>query len=201
MTHRASLFGALAAGLMIMSIVPAYAANQGRILVIDRSAVLRGSKVGQDIVKQVNTYTQQAENDLKSQGNALRQQAEGLKTQLAILSADVKKKKMAEFESRQRNLQQLAQKKQALIQGGFFKARQAIESALGPILQGIMVERGATLLLDRNAVLMGTDNSVDITGVAIQRLNQKLPTVKVELTPLPPEVQQQMLAQQQAQGR
>ena len=48
-----------------------------------------------------------------------------------------------------------------------------------------MAERGANLLLDRNAVVLGTVD-VDITGVAIARLNQKLPAVKVVLTPLPP---------------
>ena len=45
-------------------------------MVIDRSAVLRLSKVGQDIVRQVNAYTQQAENDLKGQSASLRQQGE-----------------------------------------------------------------------------------------------------------------------------
>jgi outer membrane protein len=65
------------------------------------------------------------------------------------------------------------------------KARQQVEQALGPILQAIMTERGANLLLDRNAVVLGTVD-VDVTGVAIARLNQKLPAVKVVLTPLPP---------------
>jgi hypothetical protein len=48
-----------------------------------------------------------------------------------------------------------------------------------------MTERGANLLLDRNAVVLGTVD-VDVTGVAIARLNQKLPAVKVVLAPLPP---------------
>ena len=43
-----------------------------------------------------------------------------------------------------------------------------------------MAERGANLLLDRNAVVLGTVD-VDVTGVAIARLNQTLPTVKVML--------------------
>ncbi len=199
MTNRASFLAplAIAASLLVLGSAPAVAAAQGRILVIDRTAVLRSSKAGQDIVRQVNVYTDQAEKDLKGQGAALRSQGEALKQQLAILSADVKARKLKEFEARQAGLQQLAQKKQSLIQGGFFKARQQVEQALGPVLQGIMVEKGATMLLDRNAVVMGTDASVDITALAVQRLDQKMPTLKVELTPLPPGVQQQM--QQQGQ--
>ncbi|MBV8976118.1 MAG: OmpH family outer membrane protein [Alphaproteobacteria bacterium] len=168
-----------------------------RILVIDRTMVLRLSKVGQDVVKQVNAYTQQAESQLRGEGQGLRQQGEALKQQLAILSADVKARKVKEFEARQKNLQEEAQKKQTLIQGGFIKARMTIENTLGPILQGIMVERNANLLLDKTSVLMGTDPSLDITQLAVQRLDQKLPSLHVDLVPPPPGMVPQQQQQQQ----
>jgi Skp family chaperone for outer membrane proteins len=156
-----------------------------KILVIDRAAILRGSVVGQNIMKQVQTLTASAENMLKGQDAALRQEGAALQQQLAILSASVKAAKIKAFQAKQAALQQSVQTQQGLIQGGVLKARQQVEQALGPILQGIMAERGANLLLDRNAVVLGTVD-VDITGVAIARLNQKLPAVKVVLTPLPP---------------
>jgi len=180
--------GALFAGTAL----PARAAGpqpQGtpapKILVIDRTIILRASKAGQDVVRQVNAYTEQLEKDFKGQGASLRQQYQQLQQQMAILSADVKARKVKDFENRKASLQAQAQKRQSLIQGGFYKARQQMEQALGPILQGIMKERGANLLLDRSAVVLGTDPSIDITGVAVQRLNQKMPTVKVELVPPP----------------
>ena len=199
MTQKSISFGILAVvgSLVFAAIAPsgAAAAPGGgtpapKILVIDRATILRASKVGQDIVRQVNAYTEQAERDLKGQGTALRQQGEDLKRQLAILSADVKARKIKEFEARQAGLQAIAQKKQGLIQGGFFQARQKVEQALGAILQGIMAERGANLLLDRNAVVLGTVD-VDVTGLAVQRLDQKMPAVKVELVPPPPGMPQQ----------
>ncbi|HWA92889.1 MAG TPA: OmpH family outer membrane protein [Rhizomicrobium sp.] len=182
------LFGILAS--VAISAGAAAATPTPKILVIDRTMILRNSKVGQDIVRQVNAYTDQAERDLKGQGAALRAEGEKLKTQLAILSADVKARRIKDFETKQGGLQQLAQKKQSLIQGGFIKARQDVERALGPVLQGIMVERGANLLLDRNSVVMGTDPALDVTGLAVQRLDQKLPTIKVELVAPPPGLQQ-----------
>jgi outer membrane protein len=181
--------GALLAGIAS----PALAAGpqpQGtpapKILVIDRTIILRASKAGQDVVRQVNGYTQQLENDFKGQGAALRQQYQQLQQQAAILSADVKARKIKDFEAKKNALQAQAQKRQSLIQGGFIKARQQMEQALGPILQEIMKERGANMLLDRSAVVLGTDASMDITGMAVQRLNQKLPTIKVELVAPPP---------------
>jgi len=195
MTKRI-LFALAAAAVALASTAASAATPTPRILVIDRTMVLRQSKVGQDVVRQVNAYTEQAEKQLRGESDSLRQQGEALKQQLAILAPDVKARKMKEFESRQRSLQDEAQKKQSLIQGGFIKARMTIENTLGPILQGIMVERNANLLLDKQSVLMGTDPALDITQVAVQRLDQKLPSLHVDLVPPPQGFVPQQPAQQ-----
>ena len=84
------------------------------------------------------------------------------------------------------------QERSKLIQGGVFASQQQVEQALGPILQGIMKERGATILVDRSAVLLAP-NALDVTQLVIQRLDMKMPTVKVDLKAPPPgaEPQQQ----------
>jgi Skp family chaperone for outer membrane proteins len=163
---------------------PAAGTPVPKILVINREAILRLSKVGQDIVKQVNGYTQSAEKEFKGQGEQLRKDGAALQQQLAILAPDVKAKKIADFENRQRSLQAKVEMRQQQIQGGVLQARQKIETALGPIVQGIMQERGATLLLDRGAIVWGTGD-IDITRTAIQRLDQKMQTVKVNLVSPP----------------
>ena len=164
---------------------PAKPTPDPRILVIDRAAILRGSAVGQSIMKQAQALALTAENGLKGRANALRSEGAALQQQLAILSASVKAAKIKAFEAKQAALQQDAQKQQGLIQGGVLKARQQVEAKLGPILQRIMARRRANLLLDRNAVVLGTVD-VDITGDAITDLNKVLPSVKVVPTPLPP---------------
>lgn len=156
-----------------------------KILVINREAILQVSKVGQSIAQQIKAYTLQAEKDFKGQGDALRNDGQALQQQIAILAPDVKAKKIADFQARERSLQMKIQQRQALIQGGVLQARKQMEQALGPIVQGIMQERGANLLLDRGAVVFGSAD-MDVTRVAIQRLDQKLPTVKVELVAPPP---------------
>jgi Skp family chaperone for outer membrane proteins len=186
--------GAVAAGAFAiaagMFVAPAMAQSKPagtpvpKILVINREAILRLSKVGQDIVKQVNGYTKSAEKEFKGQGEQLRKDGAALQQQLAILAPDVKAKKIADFENRQRALQAKVETRQQQIQGGVLQARQKIETALGPIVQGIMQERGATLLLDRGAIVWGTGD-IDITRTAIQRLDQKMTTVKVNLVSPP----------------
>lgn len=165
-----------------------------KILVIDRNAILRASKVGQDIVRQVNGYTQSAESSFRAEGDALQKEGRALQQQVAILAPDVKAKKIRDFQNKQAAFQRKVEARQGLIQGGVFKARQQVEAALGPILKGIMMERGANLLLDRSSIVLGTVN-IDITSIAVQRLDQKMPTVKVDLVALPAGLQAQ-LAQQ-----
>jgi Skp family chaperone for outer membrane proteins len=156
------------------------------------------SKVGQNIVQQVNAYTQAAEKEFKGTAASLRSQQSQLQQQVAILAPDVKAKKIKAFEGQQQAFQQKVQMRQAQIQGGVAQARQQVEAALGPILQQLMAERHANLLLDRQAIVLGTVN-VDITGAAVQRLDQKLPTLKVQLVTPSPQMLQQMRAQQQQQ--
>jgi len=211
-THFANRLAQLAAGISLIASLglagapPALAqpaaatkaAPAPKILVIDRAAILRNSKVGKDIVRQVSAFTQSAEHDFKGESDELRQEGQQLQQQVAILAPDVKAKKIQAFEAKQQAFQQKVEDRQGKIQGGVLKARQQVEQALGPILQGIMTERGANLLLDRNAVVLGTVD-VDITNAAIQRLDQKMPSVKVTLTDPPPGYMQALEAQQQQQ--
>ncbi|HEY6578081.1 MAG TPA: OmpH family outer membrane protein [Rhizomicrobium sp.] len=164
-----------------------------KILVVDRQAILRLSKVGQDIVRQVNTMTTSAETQFRAEKEALQKEEQTLAQQGAILAPDIRAQKQKAFEAKVSAFQQKVQSRQSMIQGGVMNARRQVEAALGPILQGIMTERGANLLLDRqNVVLAMVD--VDVTKVTIQRLDQKLPAVKVQLTT--PSLADQMQMQQ-----
>ena len=104
--------------------------------------------------------------------------------QVAILAPDVRAQKVKAFQAKEAAFKQKVEGRQSLIQGGVLKARQQVEAALGPILQGIMQERGANILLDRAAIVLGMVD-IDVTQLTVQRLNQKLPTVKVQLVNAP----------------
>lgn len=57
-----------------------------------------------------------------------------------------------------------------------------------------MIERQANILLDRSMVVLSTVGDIDVTRLAIQRLDQKLPTVKVQLVSVPANAQSAMQA-------
>jgi len=152
-----------------------------KVLVINRQAILQSSKVGQDIARQVQAYAAQAKADMDAQGKALQTEGQALQQQIAILAPDVKQKKIDAFQAKEAGLQAQAQRREAQIQGGLMSAQTAVENVLGPILQGIMAQRGANLILDKNAVVFANTGAFDITQTAIDQLNQKMSAVKVTL--------------------
>ena len=183
----------LAITFLAAASMPALAANPPppmpqRILLIDRQAILRFSKVGQDVAHQIEVYGNQAKADIAGQQKALQAEAQQLQQQIAILAADAKAQKVKAFEAKQAGLQAGAQKKEQAIQGGFLVAQQTIAKTLEPILQSLMQQRGANMILDKNALVYASPDAVkafDITQPAIEQLNQKLPGLKVSLAAPP----------------
>jgi Skp family chaperone for outer membrane proteins len=154
-----------------------------RIIVIDRNFILQRSSAGQDMLNQVQTLSKAAETQFKTEEQALATEAGQLQQQLAILAPDVRDQKEKDFTNKQQAFQGRVQQRQAEIQAGFNKAARQVEVALEPILKAIMVERTANMVLDRSAVILSSAD-VDVTPVAVQRLDKALPHVKVDLTPV-----------------
>ncbi|HEX4177097.1 MAG TPA: OmpH family outer membrane protein [Rhizomicrobium sp.] len=176
------------AGLISASLTTAALADppQPKIVVLDRAAIMQFSKAGQDIAKQIQTYSTQAKADLQNQGRALEAEERTLQQQVAILAPDVKAKRIAAFQAKQQALQAQVQKKDEQMRYAFAQARQQMEGKLGPILQGLVKARGANMVLDKQAVVFATQGGFDITGDAINQLNQQLPTLKVNFNVTPP---------------
>jgi Skp family chaperone for outer membrane proteins len=153
------------------------------ILFVDRGAIVRNSAVGKDMFKQVEALAKKMEADYKPENDKLQADFQTLQSQFQVLAPDAREAKRRELEARRQAFQKKVQDRQAEIQGGMNKARQQLEAALGPILEQMMVERSANLLLDRSMVVLGSVD-LDVTQVAVQRLDRALP--KITVTPQKP---------------
>src|SRR3954468_6059851 len=192
---RTSIFGTLARANALALALPfllaptaAYAdPPQPKIVVLDRAAIMTFSKAGQDIAKQMQAYSNQAKNELAARGKALQNDGRNLQQQVAILAPDLKAKKLADFQAREQALQGEVQKKDEQMRTAFAQARQTMEAKLGPILQQLVKERGANLVLDKQAVVFAPSaGGFDITGDAIKRLDQQMPALKINFNAAPP---------------
>ena len=163
---------------------PGPGAAAPRIIVIDRQFILARSLAGQEMMTQAQNLSKQSETEFKAQEQLLVTEAGQLQQQLAIMAPDVRDQKEKEFTTKQQAFQARVSQRQAEIQAGLGKAGHVIEVALEPILKALMSERGANMVFDRGSVILSTAD-VDVTPVAVQRLDKALPHVKVELTAVP----------------
>jgi Skp family chaperone for outer membrane proteins len=185
---------ALAFALVALS-APAFAANPPpapKIVVLDRLAIMQASKAGQDIARQVRAFTEQAKRELQGQGQALQAEERTLQQQVAILAPDVKQKRIAAFQAKATAFSGAAAKKDEQIKAGFYQARQQLEQQVGPILQQVVAEHGANMVLDKQAVVTASVGGLDITKEVIDKLDAKTPSIKVSMNapPLPQSMQQ-----------
>lgn len=155
------------------------------MLVVDKGAIMEGSKAGQDIGRQVQAFAAQARGELSGQMKALQSEGQTLKAQAAGMAPDVRDKRIAAFEAKQAALQQVTAKKEDQIKQAVAKAQQTLSQKLGPILKQIMDERHANMIVDKQAVVFGTDPSLDVSMEAIKRLDVQLPSVHVDLAQAP----------------
>ena len=168
---------------------PAPAAAAGKpapaavILFLDRGTVLRKSAVGTDMYKQVEALAKKMETDFAPENKKIQTDIQALQAQADVLTPQARQAKVKELETRRQSLQKKVQDRQASIQGGLANARTTIERALAPILEKLLTERRANLLLDRGLVVLGA-TELDITNTVIERLNKSLP--KVVVTPAAP---------------
>jgi Skp family chaperone for outer membrane proteins len=148
------------------------------ILVVDRGAILRTSAAGKDLIKQVDELGKSMEAKYGEEEKKLRADAQELQEQAGVLSAEARNKKERDLRERGEALQKKVQEEQTAIQNGINAARTQIEQNLGPILNALFQERGATIMLDRGAIVLGSVD-IDITAETITRLDQIMPSVKV----------------------
>jgi outer membrane protein len=175
---------AVAAPTPAAAAAAATAAAAPRIIVIDRAFILQRSSAGQEMLAQAQNLSKQAETQFKTEEGQLAAEAGQLQQQLAILAPDVRDQKEKDFNTKQQAFQARVTQRQAEIQAGFNKAARVVEIALEPILKTLMTERGANMVFDRSSVILSTVD-IDVTPVAVQRLDKALPHVKVELTAVP----------------
>lgn len=174
-------------------------AQAQQVLVMSEERILRESAVGQHIATQLETIGAEIQAELAPLGQAIQQENEALSAETSALSEEAIRQR-PDLVSRLQTLQQDAQQfevrrrvaQQELV-ATERAAMQPVLETLQTVLQEIVQERGAAVLLDRSNVVYAGE-SVDITASAIERLNQRIATTPVNRVRAP---QQGQAGQQQ----
>jgi outer membrane protein len=170
------------------------------ILIINHAQVLAQSKVGQSMGPQLEKLQETANTELNAEVEKLTKEGEDLKKQRDLMAEDVWMERARQLAIKQNNLPTLREVKLRELSIAEQQALAHVNEKLNPILQKIVQDRGATILLDRSAVLYASADS-DITSQVISELDKVMTSVKVEKVSLA-ELQRQaeQAAKQQQSG-
>jgi Skp family chaperone for outer membrane proteins len=185
---KSASVAALAAVLLCPRAALPASSQSTAILFVDRHAVMNGSKLGTTIRAQIMADENKIQDDLGPEDVALRKEMAAFQSQSASLPADVRARKSLELQQRQATHQQKMQDRENLVHGGEIVAGHAYFAAVKSVVHAIMLERGASAVIDKSAMADGVDG-LDITPEVIRRLDRQMTNYKVPLVK-PPEDQQ-----------
>ena len=176
-------------GLSAALLFSASAFAQSTILVVDTGRVLRDSDVGKHIKRQLETIGKSMESEAKAKASPLESKGKSLEAQLkgktrASLQTDTAlKAQLQSFQKDQQAVKVDLAFKQKEMQITEAKAVQKVQERLRVILEAIVAERNADVVLERSLVIYG--DPVDVTDTVISRLNSQMKTVPVTRERLP----------------
>ena len=158
---------------------PKASSSDLKVLVVDQQAVLRNSLAGQDIARQATVLRDQISGEVQAEQNAIINAEKDLSANGQVYSPAQRDDKLKALDARRRAYPEFEQRKSEILQMSITNASNKVAAALRPILQTLIDQNKATLLLDRGQVMYAAP-SYDVTDDAIKRLNAVLTTVKVE---------------------
>ncbi len=149
------------------------------ILVLDRAQLLGESDAGKNITEQAKELQELIAKELQEEFDALKKEEEQLISQQSLLAPEVLQERAQKLQIKQRDFEITRQVKNREFQASIARAQNEIGKVLEPILGDIITERSGTILIDRSNIMFAIPD-IDVTPVALRRLNEKLQTVKLE---------------------
>ncbi len=144
-------------------------ATQG-VLIVNRDLVLAESEPA----RQLRELERQRRIALQASFEEINRSLEAEEAEIAEvrgrLSADEFEARVREFDLRVREARRSSQEANETLQAEFVAARRNLAQALNPILQDILISRGAIVMLNAQTVLMARGD-IDVTREAIERFS------------------------------
>ncbi len=150
------------------------------ILIVNRAELISQSKAGKTIPGQAETVRDSVAKELEAEAEKLRKDIENYQKNASLMSDEVRQKTEQELAMRQQvGLPQRAQIMEQAFSAAVQNAQAKVLRESQPILKEIVDKRGATILLDRSAVMYAAPET-DITQEVISRLDKKMDKVEVQ---------------------
>lgn len=144
------------------------------ILIVDRAQIVSQTKAGKTIPGQAEEVKKSVEKELTAEADKLKKDIESFQKNASLMSDEVRQQTEQELAGRyQVGLPQRVQIMEQAFSAAVQTAQAKILVESQPILKEIVEKRGATILLDRSAVMYAAPET-DVTQEVIAALDKKM---------------------------
>lgn len=147
--------------------------------VVDADAVLQQSKAGLSLKAQADPKLKAINSDFEKQQKQWNDARRKLAAQQNTLSADDVKKKLQELQQQADQESKVLNDRRRALEQGIAKSKDQIVQALVDVVGDVAKAHGLTIVVLRNAAPY-FDPSYDISAEVRQKLDAKLPSVKLQ---------------------
>lgn len=187
MTHsvrRKPWLAAVLAAIGLVLAVPAQAQKMPQTVaaVIDYQRITREAAAFKNAREQLDKYRAGLQGEVAKDEEKLRAEEQELMRQRTVLAPEAFEQRRRDFEKKVMELQRGAQERSRSFEQVYNNVSGDIRKVLAGIVTDLGKERGFNIVFDRAMLSYRADN-LDITDEVLKRLDQKLPTVKVQLPP------------------
>jgi len=163
-----------ALGVLCGLSVPALAAEDGKIGVVDLQRCMRESVEGERILNELKEKKESLQKQLDKKQDELVELKKDLEKQSMMLSMDAKEDKEKEFERKRREFQYFYKDLREEMKEAEAEAREKMLDELQEVVTAYREQQSYLLILEyRSGGIMGYDKSIDITDEIIKAYNQK----------------------------
>lgn len=151
------------------------------IAVMDVQGIIQNSMAAKSVRPQARKMRNEFQKDVRRQQDEIRKEEKLLAQQRSILSPEAFAKKRRDFETRARKAQRDVQARKLKLDKAFGAAMEQVRHALAIVAQELAKEYKVNIVLPKSLVFLSI-KTLDISAQAIQRLDKRLPSVKVIVT-------------------
>ena len=148
------------------------------LAVVDFRGVLSKSEAARNIRSVVDEKRQELRKYFLEVENSLRDEQKDLSKKRSIVTAEAFEKRARKLKEKAQSAQKLAQTSNQKLKKSFDQAMDKVQKELLRIVAEVAEETGVGVVLFRSAIVIAV-KKLDISKEVLQRLNRKLPEVKV----------------------
>lgn len=169
----------LAFSAMVLS-VSAFAQTGGKVIIVDFTRVQEESLVGQNVISQLTQYGNAVQARKEALEAELNAEGTALEAQEVVLPPDAFQQRVEEFQRKARLADLELQGYRSTMVRAEQNAKLEITNNLKPIVNAIMNEKGADLVLDKSLIYMA-GGGFDITDLVVARLDSQVQRYNLDI--------------------